>query len=76
MTSWSLDFYCERFKQQPAADEATRKLTIDWLEVAGNAACARITLIHGVNTFIDYFVLLNTADGWKIANKVFQAQVT
>lgn len=42
MTSWSLDFYCERFKQQPAADEATRKLTIDWLEVAGNAACARI----------------------------------
>lgn len=70
-TSWSLDVYCQRFKQQPASDEAMRKRTIDWIEVKGSAACARVTLVHGLTTFIDYFVLLKTIDGWKIANKVF-----
>lgn len=75
-TSWTLDIYCERFKGQPAADEATRRRTLDWIEVNGSAACARVTLVHGSNTFTDYFVLLKTADGWKIANKAFSAAVT
>ena len=75
-TSWTVDFYCERFKGQPAADEATRKRSIDWIEVKGNAACARVTLVHGATTFTDYFVLLETAEGWKIANKAFQGQPT
>jgi hypothetical protein len=70
-TSWSLDVYCHRFKHQPASDEAMRKRTIDWIEVKGSAACARITLVHGLTTFIDYFVLLKTIGGWRIANKVF-----
>jgi hypothetical protein len=73
-TSWPLDTYCERFKGTPAADESQRKRTADWIEVHGNAACARVTLEHGAMTFVDYFVLLNTADGWKIANKAFQGQ--
>ncbi len=46
-TSWPLDTYCERFKGLPAADETTRRRTIDWIEVAGTAACARVTLVHG-----------------------------
>ena len=25
LTSWDVDFYCQRFKNQPAADEATRR---------------------------------------------------
>jgi hypothetical protein len=70
-TSWSLDVYCQRFKHQPASDEAMRKRTIDWIEVKGLAACARITLVHGSTTFTDYFVLLKTVEGWKIANKAF-----
>ena len=70
-TSWSLDVYCQRFKNQPSFDEATRKRTIDWIEVKGSAACARITLVHGTTTFTDYFVLLKTVEGWKIANKAF-----
>ena len=70
-TSWSLDVYCQRFKYQPASDEAMRKRTIDWIEVKGSAACARITLVHGTTTFTDYFVLLKTVEGWKIANKAF-----
>lgn len=73
-TSWPLDVYCERFKNTPAADEAQRRRSADWIEVHGNAACARITLAHGAMTFVDYFVLLNTEQGWKIANKAFHGQ--
>lgn len=73
-TSWALDVYCDRFKGLPAIDEATRRRTIDWIDVGGNSACAKITLVHGAITFTDYFVLLKTESGWKIANKVFQGQ--
>ena len=75
-TSWPLDFYCERFKGQAVADEASRKRRIDWVEVTGTAACARVTLVHGATTFVDFFVLLKTAEGWKIANKAFHGQPT
>jgi hypothetical protein len=75
-TSWPLDVYCERFGGKPAADEVTRRRSIDWIEVAGSAASARVTLVHGAITFTDYFVLLQTQDGWKIANKAFVGQPT
>lgn len=70
-TSWPLDVYCKRFNHQPASDEAMRKRTIDWIEIEGSAGCAKVTLVHGSTIFTDYFVLLKTAEGWKIANKVF-----
>ena len=63
-----------RIKGTPAADEATRRRSIDAIDIAGTAASAKITLVHGNITFIDYFVLLKTEDGWKIANKAFHAQ--
>jgi hypothetical protein len=75
-TSWPLALYCERFKGTPAGDEATRRRRIDWIDVRGTAACAKITLVHGATTFTDYFVLLKTAEGWKIANKAFHGQPT
>ena len=74
LTSWDVDFYCQRFKNTPAADEATRVRTIDALDIHGTAASAKVTLVHGNITFIDYFVLLKTEGGWKIANKAFHAQ--
>ncbi|CAM4292540.1 nuclear transport factor 2 family protein [Comamonas aquatilis] len=74
LTSWTLDFYCQRFKNTPAADEATRRRTIDYLDIVGTAAMAKVTLYHGAVTFTDYFVLLKTEQGWKIANKAFHAQ--
>lgn len=73
-TSWPLDVYCERFKGVPAADEAARRRMVDWVDVAGLSASARVTLVHGAVTFTDYFVLLKTADGWKIANKAFHGR--
>ena len=48
--------------------------TIDAIDIGGTAASAKITLVHGNITFIDYFVLLKTEQGWKIANKAFHAQ--
>lgn len=76
LVSWPLEVYCQRFKNQPAADEPNRQRRLDWIEVSGSAACARVTLVHGANTFTDYFVLLRTAEGWRIANKAFDAAAT
>ena len=74
LTSWDVDTYCKRFNGTPAEDEATRRRTIDAIDIGGTAASAKITLVHGAITFIDYFVLLKTEAGWKIANKAFHAQ--
>lgn len=75
-TSWTIDVYCERFKGRPADDEDSRRRRIDWLQVAGNAACARITLVHGATTFTDFFLLLKTTKGWRIANKAFDGRAS
>ena len=75
-TSWTAEEYASRFTGKPAADEATRKRTIDSVNVSGTAAMARATLVHGATTFVDYFVLLKVDGQWKIANKVYTAAPT
>lgn len=72
-TSWTVDEYVKNFSGKPAADEASRKRTIDSVDVSGTAAMARATLVHGQTTFVDYFVLLKVDGEWKIANKVYSA---
>jgi hypothetical protein len=74
--SWSVDEYCSRFNGKPASDEATRKRTIDRVDVSGTAAMASATLVHGATTFTDYFVLLKVDGEWKIANKVYSFRPT
>jgi Putative lumazine-binding len=74
--SWTVDEYCSRFTGKPAADEATRKRTIDSVDVSGTSAMARATLVHGATTFTDYFVLLKVDGEWKIANKVYSSRPT
>jgi hypothetical protein len=71
--SMTLDEYCSRSPGKPAADEATRRRTIDTIDISGTAAMARVTLIHGPTTLRDYFVLLKVDGEWKIANKSFSA---
>ena len=75
-TSWTAAEYSGRFSGRPAADEATRKRTIDHVDVSGSAAMARATLVHGATTFTDYFVLLKVNGNWKIANKVYSSRAT
>ena len=74
--SWTVDEYCANFKGKPAADEVSRKRTIDSVNVSGTAAMARATLVHGATTFTDYFVLLKSDGEWKIANKVYSSAPT
>lgn len=74
--SWTVDEYVKNFGGSPAADEASRKRTIDSVDVSGTAAMARATLVHGRTTFVDYFVLLEVDGEWKIANKVYSSAPT
>jgi hypothetical protein len=72
--SWTLEEYCSRFSGKPAADESSRTRTIDAVNISGDAAVARATLVHGATTFTDYFVLLKVDGEWRIANKVYHAK--
>jgi hypothetical protein len=74
--SWTVDDYVGNFKGKPAQDEATRKRTIDRVDISGSAAMAKATLVHGRTTFTDYFVLLKVDGEWKIANKVYSSAPT
>ena len=74
--SWTVDEYVSRFSGKPAADEASRRRTIDRVDVSGTAAMASATLVHGQTTFTDYFVLLKVGNDWKIANKVYSSRPT
>ena len=75
-TSWTVAEYAGRFTGTPASDEASRKRTIDRIEISGTAAIASATLVHGATTFTDYFVLLKANGQWKIANKVYSSRPT
>lgn len=75
-TSWTVDQYVKNFSGKPAADEASRRRTIDSVDLAGTAAMAKATLVHGQTTFVDYFVLLKVDGEWKIANKVYTSSPT
>ena len=75
-TSWTVDQYVAGFRGAPAADESTRKRTINSVDIQGTAAMARATLVHGATTFTDYFVLLKVDGAWKIANKVYSSAPT
>jgi hypothetical protein len=75
-TSWTVDEYCSRFTGKPAPDEASRRRTIDSVDISGTSAMAKATLVHGATTFTDYFVLLKVDGEWKIANKVYTAART
>ena len=76
LLSWTADEYIAGFKGSPPADEGQRKRWIDSIDISGNAAMARVTLDYPAGTFTDYFVLLKTEQGWKIANKAFHGQPT
>jgi hypothetical protein len=75
-SSWTLNEYVGNTQGPPAADEATRRRTVDAVSIVGTAAAAKATLVHGPTTFTDYFVLLKVDGVWRIANKVYSAAPT
>lgn len=52
-------------------EKVKRTCRIASIQVAGNAATARLELVYDEFTFIDFMNLLKTRDGWKIVNKIF-----
>ena len=71
--SWDLDAYAALF-DGPAADESQRSRVVDTVQVHGTVAAAAMTLRHGENTFVDLFLLVREAEGWRIANKVYHRE--
>ena len=63
-------------KGTPAPDEARRKRRIDFIDITGNAAVAKLTLDYPDVTFTDYMSLVKVGSEWKIVNKTFYADRT
>lgn len=76
-SSETFDSFIKRaFTGKPAADEEKRKTgrKIESVDVAGNAAVARIVLDYPSVKFVDYMTLLKINGEWKIINKSFYAE--
>lgn len=65
--------YIARAPGKPADDEARRRRAIDFIDIAGDAAIARITLDYPDVKFTDYMTLLKINGEWRIVSKVFAA---
>ena len=66
--------YIAGFDGKPAADEASRKRSIDSVDITGNAAVAKIVLDYPATRFVDYMSLLKINGEWKIVTKIFYAE--
>lgn len=71
---WSAEEFAARFTGKPAADEAKRKRSFEILDIAGNAAIAKVVLDYPTVKFTDYMTLLKIDGEWKIINKSFNAE--
>ena len=76
-SSETFDSFIKRaFTGKPAADEDIRKegRKIESIDIAGNAAVAKIILDYPTVKFVDYMTLLKINGEWKIINKSFFAE--
>ena len=73
-TTRSFADYIKGANGKPADDEAQRKRAIESVDIAGNAAIARIVLDYPTVKFVDYMTLLKINGEWKIVNKSFYAE--
>ncbi len=74
LMQWTSEEYIGRSSGKPAADEAQRKRVINWIDVTGDAAVVKLTLIYPEVTFTDYMSLLKIDGTWKIVNKTFHSE--
>jgi hypothetical protein len=66
--------YIGGFGGAPAADEAQRRRRVVMVDVAGDAAIAKVELDYPAARFVDYFQLLKVGGEWKLVNKIFNRQ--
>jgi hypothetical protein len=74
LVSRTRDEFAAGASGQPAEDEAQRKRRIVSVDVAGDAAYAKIELDYPKVLFVDYMTLLKVDGEWKIMSKVYQAR--
>ena len=67
----ALAFFEQGMKPGPAQNRKTRIVSID---VAGNAAFAKLEIEYPTFTFVDYMHLLEIDGEWKIVSKIFYRQ--
>jgi Putative lumazine-binding len=73
-TTRSFADYIAGFSGKPAPDEASRKRSIESVDIAGNAAVAKIILDYPTARLVDYMSLLKINGEWKIVTKIFYAE--
>jgi hypothetical protein len=66
--------YIARMPGKPAADEGSRKRSIEVVDVTGNAAIGKVVLDYPDAHIVDYMSLLKTNGEWKIINKIFNVE--
>jgi hypothetical protein len=73
---WQLtsEEYIARAPGKAPADEAQRKRSVETVDVAGNAAVAKVVLDYPNVKFTDYMSLLKIDGEWKIVNKTFHSE--
>ena len=74
LTTRTSEEYIAGARGTPPADEAQRKRWIESVDLAGNAAIAKIVLDYPTTRFVDYMSLLKIDGEWKIVNKTFFAE--
>ena len=71
LQSVSAPDFVSRAPGKPAADEAQRRRRIVSIDVAGDAAVAKVELDYPKVFFVDYLSLLKVDGVWKIAQKTY-----
>lgn len=74
LTQRTSEEYIAGASGEPAADESERVRYIEWVDVDGSAATARIVLDYPAARFADYMQLLRIDGEWKIVNKIFHIE--
>jgi Putative lumazine-binding len=73
LASLTRDEFTARFSGKPADDEAKRKRRIASIDIAGDAALAKVELDYPDVRFVDYLSLLKLDGKWVVVNKIFHA---
>lgn len=74
MVNLSVEEFAARFTGKAADDETKRKRSYEIIEIAGNAAIAKVTLDYPTVKYTDYMSLLKIDGEWRIINKTFYAE--
>ncbi|GAA4276439.1 nuclear transport factor 2 family protein [Aquimarina mytili] len=65
----------EFFSKMKPGPKQNRKTKIDYINITGHAANAKLEIEYPTFTFIDYMNLLKINGEWKIVNKIFYKKV-